>query len=242
MSATAPSATAPAGSPHAAPVVGAASSGTAPAAGAAPAEIQEDLLLRVQDLQARLEATADPPAREIAEQLVGAVVQMYGAGLQRIVATLGEDGEHGRRLAAALAQDELVASLLLIHDIHPVPLRERVLQALEQVRPYMESHGGNVELLGVEDGIARIGLRGSCSDCAASAVTLELAVKQALEATAPDLEGLEVQDAHPSVGLPGGPPPAAGLGLPLAPRGGESAHGAFELPMASSTPAGQVAP
>lgn len=152
-------------------------------------------MLRVQDLQARLDATTDLQTREIAEQLVGAVVQMYGAGLQRILATLGQDGAHGPRLAAAIAEDDLVASLLLIHDIHPVPLRERVLQALGRVRPYMESHGGNVELLGLQDGVARISLHGSCSDCAASAVTLELAIKRALEATAPDLEGLEVEGA-----------------------------------------------
>ena len=57
----------------------------------------------------------------------------------------------------------------------------------------MESHGGNVELLSLEDGVARISLQGSCSDCAASSVTLELAIKQALEEAAPDLEGLEVE-------------------------------------------------
>ncbi len=57
----------------------------------------------------------------------------------------------------------------------------------------MESHGGNVELLSLEHGVARIHLRGSCSDCSASSVTLELAIKQALEEAAPDLEGLEVE-------------------------------------------------
>jgi Fe-S cluster biogenesis protein NfuA/nitrite reductase/ring-hydroxylating ferredoxin subunit len=68
-----------------------------------------------------------------------------------------------------------------------------VRQALDSVRPYMESHGGNVELLSLEHGVARIHLQGSCSDCSASSVTLELAIKQALEEAAPDLEGLEVE-------------------------------------------------
>ena len=68
----------------------------------------------------------------------------------------------------------------------------------------MESHGGNVELLSLENGIARIHLRGSCSDCSASAVTLELAIKQALEQAAPDLEGLEVEGVAPqTIGRPG---------------------------------------
>lgn len=204
---------------------------------------QDDLLLRVQDLQARLDATADPVARALAEQLVGAVVQMYGAGLQRILAVLCKDGEDGRRLAASIAEDELVASLLLIHDIHPVPLRERVLEGLDRVRPYMESHGGNVELLDLHDHIARIRLRGSCSDCAASTVTLELAVKQALEATAPDLDGLEVEGADRSAEASDGLPAAHGPSLPLAHGGGE-AKSAFALPMAQveSSESAPVAP
>ena len=59
----------------------------------------------------------------------------------------------------------------------------------------MESHGGDVELLGLEDGIARIRLEGSCDGCPASASTLELAIKQALDEAAPDLEGLVVEGA-----------------------------------------------
>ncbi len=158
-----------------------------------PTEGPDELVLRVQDLQARLASSGDPATRHVAEELVSAIVQMYGGGLERIVELLFEAGEEGERVAAALGDDPLVATLLLIHDLHPVPLDVRVNQALEHVRPYMESHGGNVELLSLEDGVARIRLEGSCSDCSASAVTLELAIKQALEQSAPDLDGLEVE-------------------------------------------------
>ena len=122
---------------------------------------------------------------------------MYGAGLERIVGALLAAGEDGRADRGRAADDPLVATLLLIHDLHPVPLEERVQAALDSVRPYMESHGGNVELLSLEDGVARIRLRGSCSDCSASSVTLELAIKQALEEAAPDLDGLEVEGVAP---------------------------------------------
>src|SRR6476619_1925834 len=158
-----------------------------------PTEGPDELVLRVQDLQARLASSGDPATRHVAEELVSAVVQMYGGGLERIVELLHAGGEEGERVAAALGDDPLVATLLLIHDLHPVPLDVRVNQALEHVRPYMESHGGNVELLSLSDGVARLRLEGSCSDCSASAVTLELAIKQALEQAAPDLDGLEVE-------------------------------------------------
>jgi Fe-S cluster biogenesis protein NfuA/nitrite reductase/ring-hydroxylating ferredoxin subunit len=157
----------------------------------------EQLVGRVQDLQAQLDSSHDSATRELAEELVSAVVQMYGAGLERVLSTLLEAGPEGERLAASLPDDPLVATLLLIHDLHPVPLEQRVQQALDSVRPYMESHGGNVELLSLEHGVARIHLRGSCSDCSASSVTLELAIKQALEEAAPDLEGLEVEGVAP---------------------------------------------
>ncbi len=153
----------------------------------------EQLVERVQDLQARLDSSTESATREVAEELISALVQMYGAGLERILASLFDAGAPGERIAATLPDDPLVATLLLIHDLHPVPLELRVQQALDSVRPYMESHGGNVELLSLESGVARIHLQGSCSDCSASSVTLELAIKQALEEAAPDLEGLEVE-------------------------------------------------
>ncbi len=156
------------------------------------------LVERVQELQARFEEGGQSVARELADDLLSAVVQMYGAGLERILAALSEQGLEGERIAGTLADDPLVATLLLIHDLHPVGLEQRVQQALDSVRPYMESHGGNVELLSLENAVARIHLQGSCSDCSASSVTLELAIKQALEEMAPDLEGLEVEGANAS--------------------------------------------
>lgn len=156
------------------------------------AEAQE-LVDRVQELQERLDDLGPSVPRELADELVSAIVRMYGAGLERMLAALFEAGPEAERIAVSLADDPLVAALLLIHDLHPIALEQRVQHALDSVRPYMESHGGNVELLSVEHGVARIHLQGSCSDCAASSVTLELAIKQALEEMAPDLEGLEVE-------------------------------------------------
>ena len=105
-------------------------------------------------------------------------MDLYGEGLVRIFDAIAEDGSEALR--SRLVEDGVVASLMLIHDLYPVPLEERVQEALDSVRPYMESHGGNVELLGIEDGVARLRLEGSCHGCAASASTLELAVEEAL--------------------------------------------------------------
>jgi Fe-S cluster biogenesis protein NfuA/nitrite reductase/ring-hydroxylating ferredoxin subunit len=166
-----------------------------------------ELLDRVQWLTAQLDELPDPGARELAQELVSAVIAMYGDGLRRIVETISEARDAGATILDQLAHDGAVASLLLIHDLYPVGIEERVLEALDTVRPYMESHGGNVELLGIEDGIAKLAMRGSCNGCAASRATLELAIKQALEEHAPDLAGLEVQGVSE--------PPVNGHPLPM---------------------------
>ncbi|MGZ4183467.1 MAG: NifU family protein [Solirubrobacteraceae bacterium] len=177
------------------------------------------LLERLQELQVLLDGCEQSAARDLAEELMSTVLQLYGSGLERILDGVLASGPDGARIAEGLAEDPLVATLLLIHDLHPIPLEERVQRALDSVRPYMDSHGGNVELLSVRDGVARIRLQGSCSDCSASSVTLELAIKQALEDAAPDLEGLEVEGVAPQM---------SGLALPMA--DGSSA----ELPVVMS--------
>ena len=153
----------------------------------------EALVERVQELSEEVERLPEPRSRSIAQELLGAVIELYGDGLERIMLAVDEAGDAGAEIRERLAADGAVASLLLIHDLYPVPLAQRVEEALESVRPYMESHGGNVELLGLEDDVARLRLEGSCEGCPASSATLELAIKSALEEAAPDLSGIEVE-------------------------------------------------
>jgi len=195
----------------------------------------ELLLERVQQLSEQVDELPDPRARELAAELVAAVIAMYGDGLERIVAAIDESGQAAASIMARLTEDGAVSSLLLIHDLYPVGLHERVVEALDTVRPYMESHGGNVELVSLDDGVARLALRGSCNGCSASRATLEQAIEQALAEHAPDLAGLEVTgvvDAIPDPGAPAPTPaPLGGCELPMAPPQ------AFELPMVQSSPA-----
>ncbi|ORV89993.1 hypothetical protein AWC11_12900 [Mycobacterium interjectum] len=140
-------------------------------------------------------AASGPAAYERAQQLVREVVGLYGAGLERIVRA----GDAG--LAERLAADDLVASLLLVHGLHPHDVHRRVSDALDRVRPYLGSHGGDVDLLeivageGPGESTARLAFRGSCKSCPSSAVTLELAVQDAVRAAAPEISSIEVVTA-----------------------------------------------
>jgi Fe-S cluster biogenesis protein NfuA len=141
---------------------------------------------RVDELLAEIE---DDPAALAA---VEAVVELYGEALRRLVA-LG--------LPQGAVDDELVAHLLLLHDLHPVDVETRVARALEDVRPYLGSHGGGVELLGVDDGVARLRLDGTCNGCPSSRVTLTSAIEEAVLRAAPEVERIEAEGAEPAPAL-----------------------------------------
>ena len=184
----------------------------------------EELVERVQELLGSLDEIADPVAQSRVHELIGTVLELYGAGLERILGILEDAGDPALPIRTAMLDDGIVASLLLIHGLYPISLEERVMQALDSMRPFLASHGGNVELVSVEEGVARLALQGSCNGCPSSAATLENALKEAIEEAAPDLLGLEVEGV---VGLekkePDGPP---GLSLPMV------QVGAPTLPMA----------
>jgi len=142
---------------------------------------------RVDALLQDLESAIGAVPVDTAIELAGALVDLYGEGLARIVGHIAERDPDGD-LARVLASDELVSHLLLLHGLHPVPLETRVREALAEVRPYLESHGGDVELLDIDDGVVRLAMRGSCDGCASSTMTLKLAIEEAIQRAAPDVE------------------------------------------------------
>jgi Fe-S cluster biogenesis protein NfuA len=121
---------------------------------------------------------------ERAEELVQALLEMYGEGLRRILA---------RTDPAVLVEDELLSQLLVLHDLHPVPLHARVRDALDSVRPYLESHGGDVEVVAIEDNVVRLRMSGSCNGCPSSTMTLKLAIEDAIQRMAPEVERVEAE-------------------------------------------------
>lgn len=169
-------------------------------------EAQGTLVADVEACSARLNEIVDAGARALADELAASVVQLHGAGLTRIFAALAADAADIGELRSELQDDGVVASLMLMHDLYPVPMEERVLQALEEVRPYLDSHGGDMEYLGIHDGVVRLKLIGHCRTCAASASTLEVVVEDALRAAAPDLAGMEVEGVEaPTNPIPNSP-------------------------------------
>ena len=147
----------------------------------------------IEEIDALLDRVEEFPApqRELVTELVQALLDMYGEGLERIVAACDD----------VPVDDELVAHLLFLHGLHPVPVEDRVMRALDEVRPYLIAHGGGVDLLGIEDGVVRLRLEGACNGCPSSALTLTTAVEDAILRAAPDVERIVAEGAVEPSGL-----------------------------------------
>jgi Fe-S cluster biogenesis protein NfuA len=140
-----------------------------------------DVRERVARLETLLGGIEDDPK---AVEAVAAVVELYGEALRRVVSF---------EPPPELVADELVSHLLLLHDLHPDTVEDRVARALAEVRPYLGSHGGDVELLDVGDGVARLRLNGTCDGCPSSAATLKHSIESAILRAAPELERVEAE-------------------------------------------------
>lgn len=147
-----------------------------------PTSVGERLEHLLEELQ-----SLEPTARERAEECIRLVTDLYGAGLDNVMELIVDSGD--AVLLDKVVRNGLVHNLLVLHGVHPFPLAQRIDGALDSVRPYLASHGGDVEVLSVDDdaGAVTIRLLGSCDGCPSSAVTLKMAVEDAIRQAAPEL-------------------------------------------------------
>jgi Fe-S cluster biogenesis protein NfuA len=144
-----------------------------------------------------LSAGADPRVANLAEELLRLVSDLYGVGFSRVLEIVQRDAPE---LMDALVRDDFVASLLLVLGLHPDALDQRVEEALVGVRPFLAQHGGDVELLAIDDEVGAVKLRllGNCDGCPSSASTLQGAVEHAILAMAPEIVRIDVEPSSPT--------------------------------------------
>ncbi|MFF1451297.1 hypothetical protein ACFVYF_24650 [Streptomyces sp. NPDC058274] len=148
---------------------------------------------RIEDVLDRLATHADPAAAAAAEELVRSLMDFYGSGLARILQLLSGPG--GRRAPgeplSSLLGDELVASLLVLHDLHPEDRDTRIARALDAVRDHA------LELVDFDEhtGTLRLRSAGEGCGCAATGTASQQAVEDALACFAPEVKAVDVQAA-----------------------------------------------
>ena len=150
---------------------------------------------RIEELVRRIENESDPAMRAVAQELLQAVIELHGVALDRILTAVAELPEGGT-VIERIAEDDLVSNVLSLHGIHPISLEERVTVALQKARPYLKSHGGDVELTSIEDGLVHVRLQGTCSGCSSSSETVRSTVETAIYDAAPEVIAVISEGIH----------------------------------------------
>lgn len=150
----------------------------------------------IESLLGELQKIADPAVQSLSKQLVQSLMDLHGSGIEKMLEIVHKTGDGGQHAIDEMGRDSLVSGLLLLYGLHPLDLSTRVQHALEKTRPYLKSHGGNVDLVGIsEAGAVTLRLQGSCHSCPSSAVTLQSTVEQAIYDAAPDVTEIVVEGA-----------------------------------------------
>jgi Fe-S cluster biogenesis protein NfuA/nitrite reductase/ring-hydroxylating ferredoxin subunit len=140
-------------------------------------------------------------AKDAAEELVRTLVEMYGDGLERVLTIVHAAAEdRSEAIFDALCRDALVENLLALHGLHPLSLEDRVRRALDDVRPYLASHEGGIEVVSVEDGIANVWLEGSCDGCPSSLATVKHTIEKAILERVPEVREVRAGNVAPARG------------------------------------------
>jgi Fe-S cluster biogenesis protein NfuA/nitrite reductase/ring-hydroxylating ferredoxin subunit len=157
------------------------------AAAVTPARLDVESLLSV------IEAFPDPRVRETALDLLEAVMGLHRAGLSRILEVVTA-GPEGHEVLRRLREDPFIAALLTSHALleSGPDFEARVRAALDEVRPYMHGHGGDVELVEAREGRVWVRLVGACHGCGFSENTLRLGIEQVLRSKVPEVDQIVV--------------------------------------------------
>ncbi len=151
---------------------------------------------RIDELVSRIENCGDPAMRSMAKELLQCVLELHAAALEQMLDAVAELPE-GDAALRAISQNDLTASVLSLHGLHPVPLEARVQAAVEHVRPYLKSHGGNAEVTSIENGIVHVRLQGAWDAIPAVSENWKQAVETAIHDAAPEIAAV-IPEAAPS--------------------------------------------
>jgi Fe-S cluster biogenesis protein NfuA len=165
---------------------------------------QPEFQQRIQSIERMLgeiEGSADPSLRTSVQQLVQLVMDLHGAGLERMLELIRGDAGVGESLINKLGQDDLVASLLVLYGLHPLPLDARITEGLDKARARLRSHQGEVELLSIQDGAVSLRLHVNGNGCGSTAQALKEMVEDAVYQSAPDITSLVIEDAAAKPGF-----------------------------------------
>jgi len=140
-----------------------------------------------------LETIADPASRAAAKELVQLLMDLHGAGLERIMEVVFQSGEAGAKIIDDVGQDPLVSSLLVLYGLHPDDLQTRVERKLKQIVSKLHKMGAEASLVDVVDGKVRLWASLNTHSCGSTARTVQTTLEESIYEAAPDLSSLVIE-------------------------------------------------
>lgn len=164
----------------------------------------DELLDYLGQLTAAFEEHPDEQTREAVVNLLQGLDALHRAAFTRLTAFLN-DRQAGHLLIEAAESDRLIGTILTLYDLLPAEVGVRQAEAaLDRVRPYIESHGGELRVVDVSEGTVYVTMGGACHGCAGATYTLERGIRQALAEGFPGFEQVVVSEPQNSPAATGG--------------------------------------
>ena len=155
------------------------------------AELQADSA-RIEQLLDELRELVPLPAWQRIEDVLRRVVGLYGAGLQRALAHARATGSAGPAFDDRLCRDDLLASLLVLHGLHPLTAEQRVQRSLAALRSELGLPDQAVALVGITDGVVHLAATDAIGGGAMSRQLAESTIRRVVETAAPEIASIEI--------------------------------------------------
>jgi Fe-S cluster biogenesis protein NfuA len=146
---------------------------------------------KIGELVQELDTIGDPAVRARAKELVQSLLELHGAGLERVLELLFRR-EGGAQVIDELGRDPLVSSLLILYELHPEELHTRVERKLEQIESKLRRAGAVAELIATDNGNVRVQVKIDQHACGSTARTVQAMIEDAIYEAAPDLKSIAI--------------------------------------------------
>ena len=150
----------------------------------------------IEHLLAELRELVPLPVWQRIEDVLRRIVRLYGAGLGRALAHARADGA-GAAFDARLCDDDLLASLLLLHGLHPLSTEQRVDRAVAVLRTELGLANDALAVVRVDRDTVHLAATSAIGGGAMSRGLAEATVRRVLETAAPEIATVQITGIAP---------------------------------------------
>jgi hypothetical protein len=155
-------------------------------------EFQEQVR-QLGQLMTQFDQMPENPQKTACKQLLQLLMDVHGAGLDRMMEIVFENDAAGPAIIDKLGQDSITSALLLLYSLHPDDLETRVNRAVERMRARLRKVSYGVDLARIDEGAVEIRVTSSGHTCGSTAKDVRAVVEEGVYELAPDVTSLEIR-------------------------------------------------